>query len=38
MGKEIIIFGDFKTEKHKFYHYKSPTLLDVDIDDILVSK
>ena len=38
MGKEILTFGDTEIEKHKFYHYKSPTfLLDVDIENILVS-
>ena len=38
MGKQILTFGDIEIEKHKFYHYKSPTfLLDVDIENILVS-
>ena len=37
MGKEILTFGDVGIEKHKFYRYKSPIFLDVDIDNILVS-
>ena len=32
------MFGDAKIEKNKFYHHKSPIILeDVDIQKVLVS-
>ena len=38
MGKEILTFGDIKTEKNKFYRNKIAILLkDVDSEKILVS-
>ena len=38
MGKEVLTFGYIATEKHKFYHNKSPVpLRDVDIQKVLVS-
>ena len=38
MGKEIIMFGYIKIEKHKFYQHKSPISIgDVDINKIIVS-
>ena len=27
MGEEILMFGDNKIEKNKFYHHKSPIFL-----------
>ena len=39
MGKWILISSNIETEKHPFYHYKSPIFLDdVDTENILVSK
>ena len=35
MGEELITFGN--VEKHKFHHYKNPSLNDVDINNILIS-
>ena len=38
MTKEILRFGNMKIEKHKFWHYESPIILeDVDIDNTLFS-
>ena len=38
MGKEIITFGETKTEKHEFQPHKNPIFLeDVDIGNVLVS-
>ena len=38
MGKEILTFGNIKTEKNKFYRNKIPVhLRDVDIEKVLVS-
>ena len=38
MGKEVLTFGDIEIEKNKFYHHKSPILLnDVDIEKVLAS-
>ena len=35
MGKEILTFGNIEFE-NKFYHHKTPILLDVDIQKELV--
>ena len=35
MGVEFRTFGN--VEKHKFHHYKNPSLNDVDINNILIS-
>ena len=38
MGKKILMFGDIEIEKYKFYHHKSPILLEhADIEKVLVS-
>ena len=38
MRREILTFGNVKTEKNKFYCYKSYIFLkDVDIEKVLVS-
>ena len=38
MRKEILTFGDIEIEKKKFYHDKSPIVLeDEDIEKVLVS-
>ena len=38
IGKEILIFGNIKIEKNKFYLNKTPIFLnDVDIEKVLVS-
>ena len=37
MVTEMITFGDIEIEKHKFYCYKIPIFLDVDIKNVLVS-
>ena len=38
MGKKNLMFGDIEIEKYKFYHHKSPILLEhADIEKVLVS-
>ena len=38
MGKEILMSGDIKIEKHKFYRHKNSTFVeDVGINEVLVS-
>ena len=38
MGKEILTFGDFEIEKHKFYWYKSLIFCKgADIENLSVS-
>ena len=37
VGKEILTFGEIKTEKNKFYRHKTPVFLkDVDTEKVLV--
>ena len=36
MGKNILTFGDIEIEKDKFYHHKSPIVLEhVHIEEVL---
>ena len=38
MGNDIMTFGDFETEKHKFHQHKNPTsIYDVGINKIVLS-
>ena len=38
MDKDVLIFGDIEIEKHKFYRYESPIILQhVDIENASVS-
>ena len=38
MTKEILRFGDIKTEKNKFYRHKSPFFKkDIDIEKVFIS-
>ena len=37
MGKEISTFSDIEIEKNNFYHYESPTLMQILSEKVLVS-
>ena len=38
IAKEIVTFGNFEVEKHKFHQHKSPSsIYDVNFDRIVVS-